>query len=398
VKYLVIIPDGLADHPLEELGGRTPVEAARTPNLDAACSEGLLGLSDTTCSAHPPGSDVATMCLLGYNPDEYYTGRAPLEAASMGLELAPDDVAVRCNLITADDEQLIDYSGGVIPTQDAHELLAAVREELGTEDLAFYAGISYRNILVLRGRGKLRAETNPPHDGMGEKLTDIYPTGEDGAFLTDLIRRSREILSSHPINRQRVKDGKRPANLIWLWGAGNKPAMPSFRQRFGRSGAAIAAVDLVKGLARVLGWDVPEVEGATGYLDTNYGAKAEAGIRALEDHDLTLIHIEAPDEAGHEGNTEEKIKAIESIDEKIVGPCWDALCAYPEHRMLVMPDHPTPIAVRTHVKEPVPFALRGTGIEPGGPMEYSEAKARTAALRFDRGYELMGYFLGPMGA
>jgi len=398
VKYLVIIPDGLADYPLEELGGRTPVEAAQTPNLDTACLGGLLGLADTTCSAHPPGSDVATMCLLGYNPDEYYSGRAPLEAASMGVELAPDDVAVRCNLITADDERLIDYSGGVIPTEEAHELLAAVREELGSKDLAFYAGVSYRNILVLRGRGELRAETNPPHDVMDQELTDIYPTGEDGEFLTDLIKRSREILSSHPINRQREKEGQRPANLVWFWGAGNRPAMPSFQQRFGRSGAAIAAVDLVKGLARVLGWDVPEVEGATGYLDTNYAAKAEAGIKALEDHDFALIHIEAPDEAGHEGNAEEKIKAIESIDEKIVGPCWDALRGYPEHRMLAIPDHPTPIAVRTHVKEPVPFALRGTGVEPGGPVGYSEANARSAALRFDRGYELMGYFLGPMGA
>jgi 2,3-bisphosphoglycerate-independent phosphoglycerate mutase len=393
VKYLLIIPDGMADHPIKELGGRTPVEAARTPNLDAVCSEGCLGLADTTCSRHPPGSDVATMCLLGYDPDQYYSGRAPLEAASMGIDLAPDDVAVRCNLITADQETLIDYSGGVIPTEDGHTLMDAIRKALGSETLIFYPGVSYRNILVLRGKGTLRAKTNPPHDVMGRKLTDIYPTGEDGKFLTGLIKRSREVLAAHPVNRERERQGKRPANLIWLWGAGNKPAMPSFKARYGRTGAAVGAVDLIKGVARVLGWDVPEVKGATGYLDTNYEAKAGAAIRALEDHDLVLVHVEAPDEAGHEGNIGEKVKAIERIDERVIGPCRAALRSYPRHRTLILPDHLTPIAVRTHVRGPVPFGLCGTGIASGGPVAYSEANAQKAALRFDRGYELMDYFL-----
>ena len=393
MKYLLIIPDGMADYPIEELGDRTPVEVARTPHLDAVCSEGLLGRSDTTCSSYPPGSDVATMCLLGYDPDEYYSGRAPLEAANMGIELGPDDIAVRCNLVTVDEENLIDYSGGALGTEDGHELMKAVGEELGSETLNFYPGVSYRNILVLRGQGELRTVANPPHDVMDQKLSTIYPTGEDGDLLLGLMKRSHEILSGHPVNRRRVQEGKRPANMIWLWGAGKKPVMPSFMERFGTTSAVIAAVDLIKGLGRILGWDIIEVEGATGYLDTNYAGKAEAGIRALEDHDFVLVHIEAPDEAGHEGNIEEKIRAIERVDERVIGPCRDALRAFPQSRTLVMPDHLTPIAVRTHVKEPVPFALCGTGIKSGGPITYSEANAMTASLQFERGYDLMEYFL-----
>ncbi|MDA1139490.1 MAG: cofactor-independent phosphoglycerate mutase [Planctomycetota bacterium] len=393
MKYLLIVPDGMADHPLDQLGGRTPVEAALTPNLDAICMEGILGSAHTTCSSHAPGSDVATMCLLGYNPDEFYTGRAPIEAASMNIELGPLDTAVRCNLITADHEKLIDYSGGAIPTEDGHKLIRAVADELGTDELVFYPGISYRNILVRRGKGDLRVTANPPHDVMNRRLEDVFPTGEDAGMLRDLMRRSRDILEQHPINRNRVQAGKSPANMIWLWGNGLKPALPTFEDRFGRSGCVIAAVDLIKGLGQILGWDVPNVKGATGYFDTDYDAKADAGIEALKDHDFVFVHVEAPDEAGHEGNIEEKIKAIEAIDEKVIGPCVAALKQYPEYRVLVLPDHPTPIAIRTHVKEAVPFAMCGTGVRAGPPVSYSEANAKVAEVQFENGYELMGYFL-----
>ncbi len=393
MKYLLIVPDGMADHPLGELDGQTPVEAAHTPNLDAICSEGILGSAHTTCSSHSPGSDVATMCLLGYNPDEYYTGRAPIEAASMKIELGPLDAAIRCNLITADEERLIDYSGGAIPTEDGHELIKAVADELGTYELVFYPGVSYRNILVRRGKGDLSVGANPPQEVMNQRLEDVLPTGEDSGLLRELMGRSREILERHPVNLQRVREGKSPANMIWLWGNGLKPALPTFAERFGRSGCVIAAVDLIKGMGELLGWDVPHVEGATGYFDTNYDAKAEAGIEALEDHDFVLVHVESPDEAGHEGNIEEKIKAIESIDEKVIGPCTAALRQHPEHRVLVLPDHPTPIDIRTHVKEAIPFAMSGTGVDAGPPVTYSEAKAKEAEVQFENGYELMEYFL-----
>ncbi|MBI2191809.1 MAG: cofactor-independent phosphoglycerate mutase [Planctomycetes bacterium] len=397
MKYFLIVPDGMADHPIRELGGRTPVEAAVTPHLDAACSDGRLGLAHTTCSAHSPGSDVATMCLLGYNPDRYYTGRAPLEAASLGIELGPRDLAVRCNLITADEEKLIDYSAGSIPTESAHVLMKAVSAALGTETLNFYPGVSYRNLLVVRGCGPLVLKAFPPHDVMGRRLQDIYPTGEGSDLLTGLIRRSRSVLADHPVNRDRERSGKPPANLIWLWGAGQKPALPTFSSRFGRSGAVVAAVDLIKGIGRILGWDVLTVEGATGYFDTNYRGKAEAGIAALRDHDFVFVHVEAPDEAGHAGDVREKIRAIENVDRHVIGPVREALRAYPEHRLLILPDHPTPIAIRTHVKEPVPFALCGSGITSGGPSTYSEARARRSTLKLDRGYELMDLFFDLRG-
>lgn len=397
MKYFLIVPDGMADHPLAELGGRTPVEAAQTPHLDAVCSEGRLGLAHTTCSAHSPGSDVATLCLLGYDPDRYYTGRAPLEAASLGIELGPRDLAVRCNLVTADEEKLLDYSGGAIPTESARHLMKAVAESLGSPALNFYPGVSYRNILVIRGCGPLRLKAHPPHDVMGRRLEEIYPSGECSDLLLDLIMRSRPVLSGHPVNQERVRQGKPPANLIWLWGAGQKPALPSFRDRFGKTGAVVAAVDLIKGIGQILGWNVLEVEGATGYFDTNYPGKAEAGIEALKRHDFVFVHIEAPDEAGHAGDAREKIRAIENVDRSIIGPVRKALKSYPGHRLLILPDHPTPVAVRTHVKEPVPFALCGHGISPGGPISYSEANARKSSLRLDRGFELMDLFFDLKG-
>ena len=393
MKFFLIVPDGMADHPLDELGGKTPVDAAETPNLDSVVADGLLGLAHTTCSRHKPGSDVATMCLLGYNPDEYYTGRAPLEAANMGIDLGPDDLAVRCNLITADEETLIDYSGGSVPSEDAHQLMKAVSEELGTSELEFFAGVSYRNILVMHGAGAIDHQTNAPHDVMGQKLADVFPTGERSEQFIDLMKRSREILSQHPVNQKRESEGLPQANMIWLWGTGLKPTMPTFQDRFGRSGAVIAAVDLIKGIGRVLGWDIIEVEGATGYIDTNYEGKAEAGIKAIEDHDFVFVHVEAPDEAGHAGDIEEKVQAIQNIDRFVIGPVREALREYPDHRLLILPDHPTPIAIRTHVKEPIPFAISGKGITHTGPETYSEANARQSTLKLDRGYELMSLFL-----
>jgi 2,3-bisphosphoglycerate-independent phosphoglycerate mutase len=393
MKYAIIIPDGMADYPLAELGGRTPVEAAETPHLDGICREGFLGLVHTTCGVHPPGSDVATLCLLGFDPDTCYSGRAPLEAASAGLDLGPDDLAVRCNLVTVSDETLMDYSGGAIPTAEAHELIDAVERALGEPGIEFYPGVSYRNLLILRRRGHLQPKTFPPHDVMGRRLVDIYPSGEGSDLFRDLILRSQNVLESHPVNRDRVSRGLPPANRIWLWGAGRKPTLPRFHDRFGRTGAVIAAVDLVKGVGRTLGWQVIQVEGATGGLDTNYEGKAAAAIEALKTADLVCVHIEAPDEAGHAGNAREKVTAIERVDRYVIGPVRQALNAYPGWRLLVLPDHPTPVPVRTHVKEPVPFAICGTGIPRGQSKAFSEAQARTSDFYIERGYELMDYFL-----
>lgn len=393
MKYFVIIPDGMSDYPLDELNGQTPLEAAATPNLDAVCREGRLLLVNTTCSNHPPGSDVATMCLLGYDPDIYYTGRAPLEAASMGIQLGPKDVAIRCNLVTVNDGVLVDYSAGAIPTEEAHLLIAAIDGAMGSPSIRFFPGVSYRNLLVLKDAEDFAAATFPPHDVMGKRLEEIWPSGQGSDILLDLTKRSLPLLEEHPVNKRRSSQGLPAANMIWLWGAGTRPAMPGFKELHGCDGAVIAAVDLVKGLGRVIGWQVINVKGATGDIHTNYEGKAAAGIDALNDFDFVLVHVEAPDEAGHAGNAEEKIKAIENVDRLVIGPVRDGLSSFPQFRLLILPDHPTPIPVRTHVKAPVPAVICGTGIGPDSNFACTEANAERNGLRIDRGFKLMDYFI-----
>jgi len=394
MKYCVIVPDGMAGYPLDRFDGRTSLEIARTPHLDRLAREGVLGSVQTIPSRMPAGSDVACLSVLGYDPRTYYSGRAPLEAASIGVELGESDWAFRCNFVTADEDVMADFTAGHIRTKEAQVLIGLLNEKLGGEEIVFHAGVSYRNLMVYRGRDPIDVRTTPPHDIIDQSMSAHLPKGQGADMLIDLMQRSRELLAGHDINVVRTDLEENPANMIWLWGHGQRPNMPTFQDRFGLRGVAVAAVDLVKGIAKYLGWETIDVPGATGYLDTNYEGKAEAAIAALKEFDFVFVHIEAPDEAAHEGEPEKKVRAIETIDRVIVGPVWDAISNYDEHRLLVMPDHRTPIEVRTHTDEPVPFAYCGTGVQGGASAAYGETEAEKSRLVVDEGHALMSMFLG----
>ncbi|MFP4056957.1 MAG: cofactor-independent phosphoglycerate mutase [Candidatus Brocadiia bacterium] len=394
MKYAVVVPDGMADHPLEALGGRTPLEAATTPNLDRVAREGHLGLVCHTPKGLPPGSDVAMLSLLGYDPTACYTGRAPLEAASMGLALGPGEVAFRCNLVTVDDEVLADHSAGHISTEEAAVLIDLLNQKLGSETIRFHPGVGYRHLLVYAGSEPIDVRCTPPHDILDQPFTKRLPRGRGSEILVDLIQRSRQVLAETDVNDVRVDLGENPANMIWLWGGGTRPQLPSFYERFGKTGAVVAAVDLVRGIAVCLGLDVLDVPGATGYVQTNFEGKGQAACQALDRYDLAFVHVEAPDEAGHQGNIRAKVDAIEAVDRHIVGPLLAALERHGDYRLLVLPDHPTPIEVRTHVREPVPFAYCGTGASPPSRRLFTEANAAETGLVVAPGHELMGRFLG----
>jgi 2,3-bisphosphoglycerate-independent phosphoglycerate mutase len=392
-KYIMIVGDGMADYPLESLGGKTPLEAARIPNMDRLAREGAGGRLKTVPGGLTPSSDVANLSLLGYDPAKCYSGRGPLEAASLGINLEPDELAFRCNLVTVSQGKLSDYSAGHISTREAAILINQLEERLGGQGIRFYPGMSYRHLLVVKeqlledGRGKLK--TVPPHDITGESLEAHLPRGKGGAFLTDLIRKSQIFLAGQEINSIRLDLGENPANSVWLWGEGRRPQMDGFRDRFGLSGALISAVDLLKGLARTIGMDVIAVPGATGFFDTDYRAKGEYALKALRDHDFVYVHVEAPDEAGHTGNAVEKVKAIEAIDDKIVGPALSARRAGNDLRVIVLPDHATPIALKTHVDDPIPFAVWGTGIAPDAMERYCEKEAEKGSFGTKKGHELL---------
>jgi len=350
VKVLVVLGDGMADEPLAELGGKTPLEYALTPNFDRIAREGACGMVRTIPPGCEAGSDIANLSLLGYDPKKYYTGRGPLEAASMGVPLGERDIAYRCNLVTVTDGVMEDFSAGHIPSSDGGPLIRAVAA--GVEGVSLYPGVSYRNLMMVpSGEG---AETTPPHDIVGERVEAHLPRGGDARILVRVIERSREILRDQPVNRERIARGQRPANMVWPWSGGRKPALPSFRALHGLSGAMISAVDLLNGIARLAGMEVIRVPGATGYLDTDYGAKARYATEALKRFDFLYLHVEAPDEAGHMGSVEEKVRAIERVDGMVgtIMETFDGIIA-------VLPDHPTPIRVRTHTPDPVPFAVRG---------------------------------------
>ena len=365
MKYALILADGMADYPVPALGGKTPLESAHKPMIDFLCKTAKTGLVKTVPDGFKPGSDVANLGALGYHAAECYTGRSPLEALSIGIDMKSDDVAVRTNLVTLGDEEnfedktMVDYSAGEITSEEGRELFRYLNEKLGDERFAFYAGVSYRNCLII-GKGSTSMTLTPPHDISGRKIGDYLPKGDFSAELTDFIKRSYELLKDHPVNKKRVLSGKNPANSIWFWGQGTRPALQSFKERYGLSGGMVSAVDLLKGIAIGAGMDCAEVPGANGGLDTNYEGKAQAAVDALlkDGYDLAYLHIEAPDEMGHQGSAERKIQAIENIDRQVLGPLTRQLDdAGTPYRLLVLPDHPTPVRLRTHVAEPVPYLL-----------------------------------------
>ena len=394
MRHGIIVPDGMADRPLERLGGRTPLDAAPTPHMDRVAAEGRLGLVCHTPKGLAPGSDVAILSVLGYDPAQCYTGRAPLEAASMGIHLQPAETAFRCNLVTVDGDRLADHSAGHISSAEAAVLIALLNDHLGSDSLRFYPGVGYRHLMVWRGDAPLEAHCTPPHDILDQPFGKHLPRGPGARVLIDLQERSRQILTHTDINDVRIDLGENPANMIWLWGGGTRPRFLPFRERFGKTGAVVAAVDLVRGIAVSLGLETLDVEGATGYIQTNYAGKGQAAIDALRDHDLVFVHIEAPDEAGHQGDIQAKVEAIKAIDRHIVGPLHDALAAHGAYRLLVLPDHPTPIECRTHVSEPVPFAYCGADIEEPSDRPFSEASAAATGLVVAPGHRLMAAFLG----
>ena len=383
----------MADYKLEKLSNRTPLEAARTPSLDKIAASGVLGLVNTIPKGFKPGSDIAILSVLGYNPAVYYTGRAPLESASLGIKLGTQDWAVRCNLVTINDDILEDFTAGHISDNEAKLIITLLNESLGNSNISFHAGTSYRNIMVYNGDSRIDADCTPPHDIIGKSIEQYLPKGNGSEILLDLMKSSHHLLVNHDVNKVRIDLGENPANMIWLWGQGQSPSMVPFKELYGISGAVITGVDLLKGLATYLAWDIIDVPGATAYFDTDYDAKARYAIEAIESHDLVLIHIEAPDEAGHEGNIHEKIRAIENIDKKIIGPVFDALQKYKEFRMLILPDHYTPISKRTHSSEPVPFTIYSTDSVKESKLSFSESNAKETGLRVKKGYELMSKFI-----
>lgn len=392
-KYVIIVPDGAADFPLDIFDGKTVLEAANIPNIDAISIVGRQGTVQTIPDGMAAGSDVAQMSLLGYDPEKFYSGRAPIEAAAMGIEVTPEDWILRCNLVTFSDKVMADHSAGHISTDEATKLIEELAESLAGDDkLKFYPGVSYRHLCVISDTN-LKVSTVPPHDIIGEKISKNLPKGKGADYLNDIMAKSQQLFDNHEINRVRKDLGENPVSSVWLWGQGHKAMMERFSKRFGISGAVITAVDLVRGLAKLVHFDLIEVEGATGYLDTNYKGKGEAAIKAIEDYDLVFVHIEAPDEAGHSGDAEAKKKAIEEIDEHIVGPVHEALKQYDSYRILVLPDHPTPVETQAHSDEPVPFAMAGDGIKGILQKPFSEENAHESGFRIERGHEMMEYFL-----
>lgn len=406
MKYAIIIPDGCADEPLDALGGRTPLQAARLPHMDRIAKTGVVGRANNVPASLTPASDVATLSLFGYDPLQVYTGRAPLETAAMGIHLGPNDYAIRCNLVHVPDGHMRDFTAGHISSEDGAPLIKALQFELGGQEfdggtIEFHPGVQYRNILVWRGKSAespfAGTKCQPPHDIPDKPVADYLPQGPGAELLIKLMEASKPILAAHPINHRRAEQGQKTATQVWLWGQGKAPTIQPFEQVYGPRGAIISAVDLVRGVGVLLGWHRVDVPGATGYLDTDYAAKGRYGVEALGAFDLVCVHVEAPDEASHEGRADEKVKALEQIDEHIVGPLLDALPRYKEWRILVSPDHRTTLRTRAHAYGAVPFAVTGTGVIPSTSDSYDEPTADASSLEFDPGHKMMRWFLGKPG-
>lgn len=403
MKFITLLGDGMADEPIAELDGKTPLEAAHTPHMDRLAREGQIGLAETVPKAFHPGSDVANLSVFGYDPAGCYTGRSPLEAASMGVELAPEDVAFRLNLVTLGiargDLYMEDFSAGHISTEEAGELIAVLQEELGDDEFQFYPGVSYRHLMVWRG-GRDGFHVAPPHDLTHQSIRQQVPRGGDAEPLAQIITSAQMLFKQHPVNLRREAAGKPPANSVWLWGEGRRPKMPTLKERFGLTGAVISAVDLIKGIGIYAGLEIINVPGATGYLDTNYRGKGEAALEALREIDYVYLHVEAPDEAAHGGSLQDKIEAIERFDADVVGTVLNGIGALGPHRILLLPDHPTPVAKMTHTRDPVPFVAYGSGDEfpANGAAAYHEVAARASGLVVDPGHGLLaGLVKGALG-
>ncbi len=399
MKYVVILGDGMADYPMPELDNKTPLQYAKKPTIDILASKGTVGLVRTVPEGIAPGSDAANLSVMGYNPKVYYTGRSPLEAVSMGLDLSSTDVALRCNLVHLSEEEseysdktMIDYSSDEISTAESKVLIEAVNNTLKTADINFYPGISYRHCMVW-SNGKTSLGCTPPHDISDKKITDYLPKEESGLLL-NLMKKSYEVLKDHPVNQARKARGLRTANSIWLWGEGKKPALSSFQEKYHKTGAMISAVDLLKGIGICAGLDSIDVEGATGNIDTNFIGKANAAIQALESgKDFVYVHVEAPDECGHRHEIENKVKAIELLDSQVVKPILEGISKF-DYRVLVLPDHPTPLRLRTHTSEPVPFIIYDSTDEiQSSAKSYDEFEAKKSGVYVDDGYKLMDLFI-----
>ena len=395
MKYIVILGDGMSDEPVEALGGRTPLEAAHIPTMDYFAAAGELGMVQNVPAGMSPGSEIANLSVMGYDPKEVFTGRSPLEALSVGVDMEPDDVIFRCNLVTLGQEEgyenktILDHSSGEISTEDADILMDAIRAHFNNETFQFYTGTSYRHILVWK-KGRL-AQLEPPHDHLTQVIGPWLPK-ED--VLRSFMEKSFGILDNHPLNQARAAQGKNKGNSLWFWGAGTKPSLPSFREKTGLTGTMISAVDLLKGIGVGSGMKIVNVPGATGSIDTNWEGKAEAAIKALQDSDFVYVHVEAPDEMAHQGLAEEKVKAIEYLDGRIIAPVKKALeDAGEDYRILVLPDHPNLLRLRTHVGDPVPYVLYDSTRQRRTQMHYSEAEARSTGIFEPEGYKLLDKLL-----
>jgi 2,3-bisphosphoglycerate-independent phosphoglycerate mutase len=399
MKYVILLGDGMADYPTNKLGGKTPLQCAFTPFMDQIAAEGTLGLVDTIPPGVNPGSDVATLSVLGYDPRETYTGRGPLEAASMGINLGPNDIVYRCNLVTIGEKDspgafMDDFTAGHITSGEAREIILDINKQLGSSQLEFFPGVGYRHLFVWR-EAPSAPETTPPHDITGKPVAEYLPRGNSSEDVNAIMRRASEILKDHPVNAQRREAGKKQANSIWLWGQGKKPQLVPLTQKYSISGGMISAVDLLKGIGVIAGLKVCPVEGATGYIDTNYEGKARMALDVLNFMDFVFVHLEAPDEMGHEGNAEGKIRAIELFDEKIVGPILTRMDSFGDYRIIVLSDHPTPLDIRTHVSDPSPFAVLSSRKEENkaAGLPFDEINAKESGILISPGHLLMEKFM-----
>ena len=406
MKYVIIVGDGMADYPVERLGGRTPLMAARTPHMDWMARQGEIGLVKTIPDGFNPGSEIANLSIFGYDPVRYYTGRGPLEAASLRVNLAAADIAFRCNLVAlkfqGDEIVMEDFSAGHITDEEATKIITDLNKVMGTNEIQFYAGVSYRHLMVLRnGAAKFssleKLELTPPHDIIGKEISPFLPKMEEPVLT--LMKESQRFLKNHPVNEARKAKGLLPANSIWLWGQGRSPRMVALKERFGMDGYVISAVHLIKGIGMLAGLEVLEVPGATGYFDTNYDGKAQYALRGLRKKDFVYVHVEAPDEAGHMGDLRVKIDAIEAFDEKVVGGILKGMKEFKRYKVLVLPDHPTPLSVRSHTADPVPYVIYsnedGVHSAHGKGKGFDELSAGQSGISIEKGHELIERFLGP---